>query len=97
MLLAGYMAGHLGEEFEAHITRLLPVGLLAQLDASLVEGLIPLEALPSGPWRLDPRQVSLEGPEGRFTPGIPVRVRLERTDSERGRIELALVELPDFG
>ncbi|MBI3930170.1 MAG: VacB/RNase II family 3'-5' exoribonuclease [Armatimonadetes bacterium] len=97
VLLAGYMAGHLGEEFEAHITRLLPVGLLAQLDASLVEGLIPLEALPSGPWRLDPRQVSLEGPEGRFTPGIPVRVRLERTDSERGRIELALVELPDFG
>jgi ribonuclease R len=90
MLLAAYMERHLGEEFEAHITRVLPFGLVAQLDASLVEGVLPLESLPGGPW--EARRVSAESPQRRLTLGMPVRVRVESCDADAGRIEYSLIE-----
>lgn len=90
MLLAAYMERHLGQEFEAHITRVLPFGLVAQLDASLVEGLLPLESLPGGPW--EARRVTVESPDRRLTLGMPLKVRVESTDADTGRIEYSLVE-----
>lgn len=90
MLLAEYMARRIGEEFEARVTRVLPVGLVAQLDASWVEGLLPWETLPGGPWRTEPWMA--QGAERRFFLGTPVRVRVVATDPSQGRIEYALVE-----
>lgn len=90
MLLATYMEEHIGEEFRARITRVLPFGLVAQLDASLVEGLIPLEALPGGPWQ--PDEVTLRGPDREFTLGMAVTVKVVATDPPQGRVEYALVE-----
>lgn len=89
MLLAGYMTRHIGEEYDAHITRVLPFGLVVQLDASLVEGLLPLESLPGGPW--EARQVTAQSPQRQLTLGMPVRVRVVATDPDLGRIEYALV------
>ena len=48
MLAAQYMAGHVGEVFPARITRVRPFGLITQLDGSLIEGTLPLDALPEG-------------------------------------------------
>ncbi|MCA9791661.1 MAG: VacB/RNase II family 3'-5' exoribonuclease [Candidatus Eremiobacteraeota bacterium] len=90
MLLAGFMADQVGQRFDAHITRVLPFGMVAQLDASLVEGVIPIEALPGGPWT--PREVSLEGPDEEFTLGQPVTVEVVACDPAQGRIEYALVD-----
>jgi ribonuclease R len=90
MLLAAYMERHIGEEFDAHVTRVLPFGLVVQLDASLVEGLLPLESLPGGPWEV--RQVSVDSPERRLTLGMPVRVKVVDTVPDLGRIEYSLVE-----
>lgn len=89
MLLAGYMQRHIGEEYDAHITRILPVGLVVQLDTSLVEGLLPLESLPGSSWTA--RQVSVESPENRLTLGMPIRVKIVSSDPDSGRIEYALV------
>ncbi len=90
MLLAAYMQRHLGEEFDAHITRVLPFGLVVQLDASLVEGLLPLESLPDGPWEAG--QVSAQSPQRRLTLGMPVRVKVVASEPDLGRIEYSLVE-----
>lgn len=90
MLLAAYMERHIGEEFDAHITRVLPFGLVAQLDASLVEGLLPLESLPGGPWQAGP--VSVQSSQQRLTLGMPVRVKVVATVADQGRIEYSLLE-----
>ena len=90
MLLADYMTRHIGEEYDAHITRVLPFGLVVQLDASLVEGLLPLESLPDGPW--EAKQVTVESSERRLTLGMPVRVKVISTDPDQGRIEYSLVK-----
>jgi ribonuclease R len=92
MLLAAYMERHIGEEFDAHVTRVLAFGLVVQLDASLVEGLLPLESLPGGPW--EARPVHVESAERRLTLGMPVRVRVVATAPDLGRIEYALVGSP---
>ncbi len=90
MLLAAFMERHIGEVFLAHITRVLDFGLVAQLDSSLVEGLLPLESLPGGPWKA--QKVLAESPERRLTLGSAVRVKVVATEPSLGRIEYALVE-----
>lgn len=89
MLLAAFMGECIGEEYDAHITRVLPIGLVAQLDASLVEGLLPLESLPGGRWTL--HHVGVECDGRRLTLGMPVRVKVVATDPDAGRIEYALI------
>lgn len=90
MLLAAYMQRHVGEEFDAHITRVLPFGLVVQLDASLVEGLLLLESLPDGPW--EATQVSAQSANRRLTLGMPLRVKVVSSEPDLGRIEYSLVE-----
>jgi ribonuclease R len=90
MLLAAYMERYIGEEYDAHVTRVLPFGLIAQLDGSLVEGLLPLESLPGGPWEAG--QVMVKSPDRRLTLGMPVRVKVVATVPDLGRIEYSLVE-----
>jgi ribonuclease R len=92
VLEARVMASHVGAHFPARLTRVKPSGLLAQLDGMLVEGMLPADALPDGPYRPDARETSLVGPKRTFTLGMPVRVRVVSTDPQQGRIELALVE-----
>ncbi len=88
MLLAEYMTRHIGEEFDAYITRVLPFGLVAQLQSSLVEGLIPAESIPDGPY--ESTKIRLIGPNQTFTLGMPVRVKVVSTEPEMGRLEYAL-------
>lgn len=90
MLMAEYMTKHIGEEYNAYITRILPFGMVAQLSGSLVEGLIPTESLPGGPWAST--NISLESPQRSFTLGHRVRVKVISTDPELGQIEYALLE-----
>ena len=90
MLLAAFMQRHIGEVYEAHITRILPFGLVCQLDASLVEGLLSLESLPDGPWEAN--QVSAWSAARRLTLGMPVRVKVLSCDPDLGRIEYQLID-----
>jgi ribonuclease R len=90
-LEARWMAARLGQEFPARVTRVKPFGLVAQLDGMLVEGVVPSEGLPGGPFRPDARELSLVGRERTFTVGMPVRVKVASTDEQLGRVELAYV------
>jgi ribonuclease R len=56
-----------------------------------VEGYLPADTLPDGPYQPDPRETSLVGAARTFTIGMPLQVRVASTDEQLGRIELALV------
>ncbi|QRN93477.1 RNB domain-containing ribonuclease [Archangium violaceum] len=90
VLEARIMAAHVGREHMGLITRVKPFGLLVQLDGMLVEGYLPADTLPEGPYQPDPRETSLVGPARTFTIGMPLKVRVATTDEQHGRIELAL-------
>ncbi|PTL75633.1 ribonuclease R family protein [Vitiosangium sp. GDMCC 1.1324] len=89
VLEARVMAAHVGREFTGRITRVRPSGLLVQLDGMLVEGNLPADSLPDGPYQPDPRETSLVGPKRAFTIGMPLRVSVASTDEQSGRVELA--------
>ena len=89
MLLAEYMSDQIGEEFNAHVTRVLPIGLVAQLDDSLVEGLIPLESLPGKDWVVE--QMYAYNPDRSIGLGEAVRVRLVDAVPEEGKLEYKLL------
>ena len=93
-LVARLMTAHIGESFSARIMCVRPFGLLAQLDATLAEGVIPPDALPDGPYQPDPRETAMVGPKRSFEIGMAVRVRIVSTDPVLGRIEFALAEEP---
>ncbi len=86
------MAGRVGQQFPARVVRVKPFGITAQLDGMLVEGVVPADGLPGGPFRPDARELSLVGKERTFTVGMPVTVKVASTDEQLGRIELALVQ-----
>ena len=94
MMAAAYMAHHIGETYSAHITRVRPFGLVAQIDATLIEGLIPVESLPAGPWNVDAREIALVGKEETLAVGMRVYVSVRSTDPTRGRIEYERTGLP---
>ena len=85
MLLAEYMSDRVGEEFYARVTRVLPFGLVVQLDRSLIEGLIPLESLPDGPWEATTTSAKSENEE--IFLGRGLWVKLVDVEPEEGRIE----------
>ncbi len=90
VLIAALMEGRVGETFAAHVTRVRPFGLMVQLDGTEVEGAVPGDALPGGPYRPDAGETALVGPERSFLLGAPLQVRLVATDPRLGRLELAL-------
>ncbi|MFO0558157.1 MAG: S1 RNA-binding domain-containing protein [Polyangiales bacterium] len=92
MILARYMADRVGQKFSARITRLRSFGIIAQLDASFVEGTIPIDTIQGGPFSLDARETHMKGARRSFTVGQAVRVRVVSADGALGRVEFALDE-----
>lgn len=90
VLEARLMATHVGKTYLGRITRVKPFGLIVQLDDMLVEGVLPVDALPGGPFQPDARETSLVGPGGTFTIGMPLQVKVSSTDELLGRIEFTL-------
>jgi ribonuclease R len=91
VLEARLMASHVGKTYLGRITRVKPFGLIVQLDDMLVEGVLPVDALPGGPFQPDARETSLVGRGSTFTIGMPVQVKVSSTDELLGRTEFALV------
>lgn len=90
MLAAQYMGGHLGEVFSGRITRVRPFGLVVQLDSTLIDGTIPLDALPEGPYAIDGREGAAVSETRRWEVGMKVDVRVQSADASSGRVGFAL-------
>ena len=92
MLTAAYMANHIGEVHDARVTSVRPFGLLAQLDGSLIEGSVPWDAIPGGPYEIDAGEAHARSASRTFAIGGALRVKVVATDPALGRITLGLVE-----
>jgi len=90
MLVAGYMTRHIGEHFSARVVKVRPFGVVAQIDTTLVEGTLAFEALPDGPYTVEPSGGAARSPTRRYAVGDAVRVTVVKTDPSLGRIDLAL-------
>lgn len=91
-LHAELMANRIGEVHEARIVRIRPFGLVAQLEELGVEGTVPMDDIPGGPYSLEQRETVLSGRQRSFTLGAPITVEVTAADPAAGRIELALHE-----
>ncbi|MCU0662949.1 MAG: VacB/RNase II family 3'-5' exoribonuclease [Myxococcota bacterium] len=88
---AEVLSEHTGREYRGRVTRIRPFGLIVQLDGFGAEGIVPLESLPHGPYKVEPRETRLIGNRRTYTLGMPLKVRVVATDQALGRVELALV------
>jgi ribonuclease R len=86
------MVVHVGRRLPGRVTRVKPFGLFVQLDGTLVEGVIPLAALPQGPYQPDARETCVASASCRFSVGMPLEVTVISADELRGRIEFVLAE-----
>ena len=87
--LAEYMSHQLGEKFTGAITGVTRFGLFVMV-AGGVEGLLPAEALPGGPWEYDEARLTLQGPNGRYALGMELEVECAAADPVSGQIDFIL-------
>ena len=89
--LAEYMAGHIGETFAGTVSGVTRFGLFVAV-AGGVEGLLPLEALPGGPWEYDEAHLVLAEANGagRYTLGTELEVACAAADPVSGQIDFTL-------
>ena len=87
--LAEYMSHQLGEKFTGAITGVTRFGLFAMV-AGGVEGLLPAEALPGGPWEYDEARLTLQGSNGRYALGMELEVECAAADPVSGQIDFIL-------
>jgi ribonuclease R len=89
MLEAEFMAAHVGEVHAARVVRIMPFGLLVQLDVSGAGGVVPFESLPDGPYRTDPRETQARSETRTFAIGMALKVKVVSADPALGRVEMA--------
>ena len=89
LYFARFMQGHLGETFPALVSGVTRQGLFAALPSG-VEGFLPLESLPGGPYHYDEDHLTLTGPEVSYTFGSPLEVVCVLAEPATGRVEFAL-------
>lgn len=90
------MQGRIGEEFSGIVVSVVEFGLFIELDDLLIEGLVHIRAMQGDYYHFDPMHRTLTGERRRqqFHIGMPVRVKVEKVDTIRRRIDFSLVEQP---
>jgi ribonuclease R len=86
-----FLRAHVGEQYDATVTRMSRHGVHVTLDPFFVEGMIPVRYLP-GRWELDERGVTWTARDGeRLELGDRLRVVVARVELQRGWIDFGLV------
>ncbi|MEK6629140.1 MAG: RNB domain-containing ribonuclease, partial [Acidobacteriota bacterium] len=90
-----FMAGKVGDEFEAYVTGVSAFGMFVELVEHFVEGLIHVSTMADDYYRYLESEHVLKGERtGRmFRLGDRVRVQVLRVDTERRQIDLGIVDL----
>lgn len=85
-----FMAGHLGETFDARISSVTSFGLFAELE-NTCEGLIPISSL-DGFFIYDEKNYRLSCGRRSYRLGQSIRVRIESADVSTHKVEMRLIE-----
>ncbi len=86
---ARYMRSRIGEELDANVVGVLPLGLRVQVRGSLVVGWLAADTLPDGPHTMNVGTQELVGKTRRYGVGTPVRVRVDQADEVQGSVEFS--------
>ena len=89
---AKFMAGRLGDEFDALIISTTRFGFFVELSELFVEGLVPVETLPGDRFTFQENSRTIVGERTRrvFRIGDRVRVALDRVDAVEGKLQFSL-------
>jgi len=89
-----FMAEKVGEEFDGFILSVHSSGFFVELREYFIDGLVKIESIPGDRYRFHEKKQILKGERhGRvFKLGDRVRVRVDRVDRFRLRVEFSLIE-----
>ena len=90
------MEDRVGEIFSGVISSVAEFGFFVELDDILVEGLVHVRILTGDFYHFDPTNLALTGERSRqqFRVGMPLKVKLERVDTVRRRIDFSPLTPP---
>jgi ribonuclease R len=88
-----FMEDRVGDEFDALIISTTKFGFFVELTELFVEGLVPIETLPTDRFHYHESGRKIIGERSRkiYSIGDNVRVRLDRTDTVEHKLQFALV------
>ena len=93
-----FMSAKVGQAFPGVISSVVAFGFFVELADFFVEGLVHVSTLRDDDYRFSAERGEWHGlvRKMRFTLGDRVRVRVRRTDADRGEIDLLFIEkMPD--
>jgi len=93
MLVARLFANRIGEHFTGNIVSIKPFGLVVQMVGTGATGTVAMDALPNGPYRIEPDGHGVSNGVDRYGIGDPVDVEIAGTNEELGRVDLVPVPL----
>lgn len=89
-LVARLLASKVGERVSGNIVSIKPFGLIVQMKGAGATGVIALDTLPEGPYRVDPATHAAVSDARLFRIGEAVEATIAGANEELGRVELAL-------
>ena len=88
-----FMGGHIGEEFDAHISGIQSYGLYCEIDDNHCEGLVPIRDLDGDYYEFDENRFCLVGRRTHktYNLGDPIRIRVAAANLEKRQIDFTPV------
>ncbi len=98
MKMAEYMEGHIGEEFEGHISGLTNFGMFVQLD-NLIEGLVHISAIGNDFYSYNSDIMAIVGENSKkmYRLGDEVKVKVVSANKQEHQIDFTIVEGEENG
>lgn len=90
MVIARLFAGRVGERLTGNVIGVQPFGLVVQMKGTGATGTIAMDALPGGPFEIEPSGFAVRSESGRYAVGDPIEVTIAATNEELGRVELSV-------
>jgi ribonuclease R len=94
MLVARLFAGRVGEQVLGNIVSVKPFGLVVQMVGTGATGTVAMDALPEGPFRIEPGGHAVASETRRYGVGDPIEVEIAGTNEELGRVDLIPLATP---
>ncbi len=91
MVVARWFSGKVGERVSGNIVAVKPFGLVVQMKGTGATGTVAMDALPGGPYRVEPGGHAAASEGRRYVVGEPIEVTIAGANEELGRVDLAPV------
>ncbi|MFA6149382.1 MAG: VacB/RNase II family 3'-5' exoribonuclease [bacterium] len=89
-----FMEGHVGRTFEGTVSSMVSSGFFVELEEWMIDGMVPVSTMRDDEYRFSPDRMEWVGQYRKIRIGLGdrVRVRVRRSDPDRGEVDFLLVE-----